>query len=66
MDCSYCKKPVDLAFLMEEQIPGVGPERRRACFSCLSEIGDKKMREIREAKEAAQGLRPVKVVGKDD
>ncbi len=63
MDCSYCKKQVDLAFLMEEHVSGVGPERRRTCFQCLSEMGDKKMREIRAAKEIEQGLKPVRVVG---
>lgn len=46
MECSYCKKPCrgEIAFEILENVKGEGPVKRRACFPCISELGEKIMR----------------------
>ena len=48
MDCSYCKKPVMIAFELTEDVPGEGPSKRRACFLCVQAQGEKFMAEKRK------------------
>lgn len=52
MECSFCKKscPGGLAFEVLEDVQGEGPTKKRACFPCLSALGEKIMRPIVEAK----------------
>ncbi len=44
MDCSYCKQPTRYAFVIDEQPASGGPKKMRACFPCISAIGEKIMR----------------------
>jgi hypothetical protein len=48
VDCSYCKKPVTLAFDMTEAKPNGGEVKRRACFPCLEDIGRREMAKANE------------------
>ncbi len=52
--CSYCKNEVDLAFKVVAKNKDGRAVDRLACFPCISEIGEKAMREHR----ARQGDRP--------
>ena len=54
MDCSICKKPTAWAFEILEEIPGKRPERRKVCFPCVSELGDKVMTEYRKKRLAEE------------
>lgn len=46
MTCSYCSKEVVFVFVLQENVAGVGPSPRYACFPCLQTIGEKVMREF--------------------
>jgi len=48
MECSYCKGPPPggIVFLLEELVPGAGPQRKTACFKCIQELGEKIMRPL--------------------
>jgi hypothetical protein len=52
MTCSYCSKPMPLVFVLQEDVPGVGPSIRHACFPCLTTIGERVMTEYRKAQQA--------------
>lgn len=49
MNCSYCKKPIKHAIVLMENVPGVGPERKDACFSCVSRVAESEMRMSQKA-----------------
>jgi len=46
MECSYCKKPCrgEIAFELLENVKGEGPVKKRACFPCIQELGERVMR----------------------
>lgn len=50
IECFYCKQPArgGFAFELIEDIPGKIPVKRRACFPCLNDIGEKIMRPPQE------------------
>lgn len=54
MDCSYCKKKFKTLFLLQEDIPGEGPTRKQACFSCIQDLGEKAMQDLRGMKVDGQ------------
>jgi hypothetical protein len=49
MTCSYCDKNHKFVFVLQEDVPGVGPSIRHACFQCIQVIGEKIMKEVRQA-----------------
>lgn len=44
MTCSYCSAAVKFVFVIQEDVPGLGPTSRLGCFRCISMIGEKIMR----------------------
>lgn len=58
MNCSYCSKTDhQFVFTLQEDVPGLGPSIRHACFRCVQTIGERIMVEIRKA-EDPEPLRP--------
>ena len=49
MNCAYCSKEVQFVFVMQENVPGIGPSIRHACFPCLQTIGERVMKAFNQA-----------------
>jgi hypothetical protein len=62
MDCSICKKPTTWVFELLEEVPGKRPERRKLCFPCVSDLGEKIMVEYRRKQMAEEAANQPKEV----
>jgi hypothetical protein len=49
MNCQKCNQPFPMLFVMVEATPGAsqGMQQKLVCFPCLTEIGERTMREWR-------------------